>query len=150
MEVTIEEVPERTTLAIRERMTMESISDSMGRIYMALMSYIGSRGYEMTGPPYARYFCMDGDSFDVECGVPVKAPVEGAGDIVPSTLPGCKVAVVIHVGPYEGLKGTYDEFVPWLEENGHEVNVPMWEEYLTDPDVERDPEKWVTRIVWPI
>jgi effector-binding domain-containing protein len=55
----------------------------------------------------------------------------------------------LHVGPYDGLKGTWATLAKWLASSEHEGRDAPWEEYLDDPR-STPPDKLRTRIVWPI
>src|SRR5690606_39760712 len=56
------------------------------------------RGTPPAGSPFFRFHVIDmqGD-LQVEAGVPVAAPMEGEGDIVPGVIPAGRYAVATHV-----------------------------------------------------
>ena len=65
-------------------------------------------------------------------------------------LPGGRAVQVTHVGPFDTMQATYARLQSWMTEHGVQPAVGMWECYLSDPAVERDPAKWQTRIICPI
>ena len=55
-----------------------------------------------------------------------------------------------HVGPYEALHRTYAVLEQALAAAKLTPTGPARESYETNPEDEPDPQKWVTRIVWPV
>jgi len=60
--------------------------------------------------------------------------------VVPSQLPAGTIACATHVGPYESLAETYSAT------QGLALSGPMWEVYLSDPQLEPDPSTWRTDV----
>jgi effector-binding domain-containing protein len=72
----------------------------------------------------------------MEVGVEVDRTFEPVGDVVPSQLPGGRVASMVHTTGYGDLQRTYDAIRDWCEANGEAMAGVQWEIY-GDPD-ERD------------
>jgi effector-binding domain-containing protein len=85
----------------------------------------------------------------MEVAVPVRDPQADQGEVKASTLPAGRALVVIHRGPYDGLKDTWRALGPWMAKEGLVARADPWEEYLDDP-CGTPPEDLRTRIVWPI
>ncbi|MCA1737240.1 MAG: GyrI-like domain-containing protein [Actinobacteria bacterium] len=89
---------------------------------------ISSRGYEIAGPPFARYHEFGPERADIEIGVPLtEAPSSSSPlDEVPleqvglSELPGGMIAKVVHHGPYQTLGDAYGPFHDWIHSQGHD------------------------------
>ncbi len=45
----------------------------------------------------------------------------------------------LHIGPYDKLVETYTAMQTWIREQGLSPASKMWETYLSDPAVEKDP-----------
>lgn len=69
----------------------------------------------------------------VEVGVQVSGDFVAAGEVVPSTLPGGRVAVAVHRGPIGGIGETHSAVRRWCEESDHRLTGIRWEIY-GDPD----------------
>jgi effector-binding domain-containing protein len=69
---------------------------------------------------------------------------------MPFELPGGRVVVATHVGPFEAMEKTYAELIAWSQAEGLTLAEGMWESYLSDPSAEPDPSTWRTLIVWPL
>jgi AraC family transcriptional regulator len=115
-----------------------------------LFGEIGREGVAVSGMPFARYRGMPTDSVDVEAGVPIAETATDRDDIVAGTLPATEAVEAVHVGPYDTLEQTYNEMVAWMSEHNLVPSDEMWEFYLTDPADEPDPQKWETKVVWPV
>jgi len=142
----IETIPAQPIVGVKTRTTIAQIGDDVGRIMPELMQHAS---VSMAGPPLARWHSWKGDAGEMEVAVPVNGPVESSGRIEASELPGGRAAVAIHVGSYEGLKATWEDFGKWMEEQGLEGSAAPWEQYMSDCDTTL-PEDLQTRIVWPV
>jgi len=154
-DIKIKEISEQPTITIRENATMASIPVRIGKIYSEIITFMSKKGIAPAGAPFAYWHNMNSESmnkglFDMECGFPVGAPVEGEGQIKASKLPGGKVATAMHIGPYETLVETYEAMQSWTKEKGYQVEDDMWEAYLTNPCEVPDKSKWMTEIFLPI
>ena len=93
---------------------------------------------------------MDGGAVDLECGMPVAAPLKGTDRIRAGELPGGKAATVTHTGPYDQLGQTWEKLMAWMKSEGLEPAGAPWEVYVTDPGREPDSSKWRTDIFFPV
>lgn len=145
-----EDVPEQHFLGMRMVLKQSQISEKIGYMFETVTKHCMNNGISIIGPPLAIYHSYEGDHMDVECGFPVSPESTGSGDVIPGVIPMSKVAIAMHLGPYDRLEITYNEVMTWIEANGYRLSGPPWEVYLTDPNVEPDPERWMTKIFCPI
>ncbi len=68
----------------------------------------------------------------------------------PVQLPAAKVAQTVYSGPYEGLPSAWDEFVRWMQANGHEQGESLWEIYSVGPQSTPDHANWRTELNRPL
>jgi len=139
--------------------TMDTISTAVDSGFPELFGWLASQGIAPAGPPFIRYLVIDmaGD-LRIELGVPVGAPVDGAGRIKPGVLPGGSYLVLRHTGPYDGLVASNAALQRWAAGHGVRFDTrdtdqgPAWggrvEHYLTDPSREPDPAKWETDVAY--
>jgi effector-binding domain-containing protein len=149
----IVEVEPQDYLAVRSIVDLgdkDAISKAMGASFQEVFGLLGRRGVRPASPPFALYHSYSDASVDMECGVMVPGHEEGEGRVISGRTPSCSAMKGTHIGPYEQLVDTYMKMHAWADENGHTLEQQMWEYYLTDPNVEKDPSKWVTEIYWPI
>ena len=106
-----------------------------------LFGRLADLGVEPAGPPYIRYL-RTGAAMELELGIPV-GPDAGQS----SGLPGGRVAVLRHVGPFSGLRDACEALQAWA---GERAAGPFWESYVTNPREEPDSSKWITEIFLPL
>lgn len=147
----IVDVPEQTTATRRARLPAAELPAFFAAVYTDVMAAVVAQGLAVTGEPFAAYHGMPGETVDVEAGMPVDGVLADADDIRSSTLPACRAAIAMHVGPFEGLADTWGELMAWVGEQHLSPSGPLfWESYLTDPEAEPDPSAWRTRLVIPV
>ena len=149
LEFAIKEVEARPAACIRTKATMDKLGELMGPMYGEIMGVVQQTGVAPAGMPFARYYEMQGNDVDLECGVPVSSAVETRGRVAPGELPGGKVATVTHVGPYDQLRNTWERIMSWIQSEGLTPNGAPWEVYVDDPTTV-DPSKLRTEIFVPV
>lgn len=133
LEFTIKNVEPQAAACIRTKTTMDKLGGVMGPMFGEIMAAVQQRGVAPRGMPFARYYGIDGNDVDVECGIPLSSAVEDSGRVAASELPGGRVATVTHVGPYDQLKGTWDSIMGWVQSQGLTPSGAPWEVYVDDP-----------------
>lgn len=150
LEVTIQEEAERATAVVHDVVPMPDLPAFFAQTLPAVAAAAGEQGVALAGPPFALYHGMPKpEGVDVEAGFPVAAAIHDAGTVVASHLPGGPTATAVHVGPYERLTDTYAVVCEQIVSAGLRPSEHMWEEYLSDPASEPDPETWRTVVHWP-
>ncbi len=123
--------------------------------------WLSSVGCKPSGAPITRYLTTDMDRLlDIEVGFPIAEVIPGGSRVSVSLIPEGRYAVYPYYGSYQGLglvKATAD-LLEWAEQHGiqwkkSQVDGVEWwearyENYLTDPDLELDPKKWLTEITF--
>ncbi|MBI5879295.1 MAG: GyrI-like domain-containing protein [Chloroflexi bacterium] len=79
----------------------------------------------------------------MELGFPVSAPLPPKGNIRPGTLPGGKMAAVMHVRPYDQLPHAFHALQAFIEKQGLATTGIWYEMYANDPR-EVPPEQYQT------
>lgn len=144
------DLTEQPTLVTRARLRIPDIRGWIGPAFGRVMAAIQAAGSPLVGPPFARFEPVDGrlDTFDVEAGFPVSAPISAtAEDLQASSLPGGPAAVTVHVGPYDEMTPAYDALEKWVVDHGGAVAGTPWENYLSEPV--GDPATWMNQVVLP-
>jgi effector-binding domain-containing protein len=148
--VTIQNEAERPTAVVHEVVPVPELPAFFARALTAVMAAAAEQGVAAAGPPFALYRGMPGlQGVDVEAGFPVTGEMHAAGNVVASRLPGGRTATAVHVGPYELLSDTYMAVCDEIVSAGLRPCDQMWEEYLSDPATQPDPQTWRTVVHWP-
>ena len=149
-EVELKEIEAQPVAIARAETTPDKIGATFGELIAEVSASLARRGIPTTGPAFGRYFDYSKDHVDMAVGFPVAASVEDDGRVVAGELPGGRVAVVTHAGPYKQLGGAYRAIEAWIAEHGVASSGPPWEVYVTGPVQTADSSTWRTDIVQPI
>jgi AraC family transcriptional regulator len=137
-------------LVVRRRVKRADIAKALGEMLGAVFVHAQRAGATLVGQPFTRYLDWGPGLVSIEAGLPIAARVEGEGDVLAEVLPGGRVAVTTHRGPYEQLVDAHAAVQQWIEERGLHAKGSPWEVYVTDPADEPDPTNWRTDVFWPI
>ncbi|MGD9930716.1 MAG: GyrI-like domain-containing protein [Mangrovibacterium sp.] len=143
-------LPAFNYVSLRKTVTSDEVSDEMGAMYGKLTQYINNHQLLMTDMPYAIYHKIDNGVIDLEAGIPVDRFTEPEGEVLAGNWEAGNYAQADHIGSYETLGETHEFIQQWI--TGHHFTIsggPM-EKYLTDPQSEPNPKKWITAIYYPI
>jgi len=152
MEYTVEvkEILPQPTAAIRATTTEDAIGTTLAEILPEVWHYLAAIGVKPIGPPFTRYLSSRGGQVELEGGLPVAGPVPARGRVQPAELPGGRVAVTWHVGPYDNLREAYESLATWIQQQGLKPAGPPWENYWTDPGKVPNPAEWRTEVICPV
>jgi effector-binding domain-containing protein len=126
----------------------EDVAERMSAAFGSVVDYLARNGIRITGPAIG-YYERRPECAMVSAGFVVDELIEGDGHVDPLTLPPGDTISTVHVGPYERLPETYAVLQEHATLNHLVLDQHvMWEEYLSEPDVE--PDLVMTRVIWPV
>lgn len=104
------------------------------------------------GFPTGLYYTWDMENMksDMAAAIPVAKgtlPPEGTKLI---TLPAGKALLINFYGDYQNIGAAHELMETYLLANDLEFKGPAIEEYVTDPETESDPNKWLTKVIYPV
>ena len=139
--------PAKTYVTRRATKSFDDLSeffkDSFGAIYGA----INQHHIQVSEPPAAIYYSVDEAEKKTELAVAVPVPEHTPGidgfEII--HVLASKALTITHFGPYDSMSKTYAILSNYMTD--HKLQ-QKWiiEEYLSDPEVEKDPSNWKTNI----
>ncbi|MDR1172501.1 MAG: hypothetical protein LBL24_08620 [Bacteroidales bacterium] len=138
-------------ISITDSCAREDVPQLMENSYNELLVFGAKSGIDMTGRPIAVYHKLGERQVVLELGIPVineKAPV--AGRIQYKTMQGGDNVVANYYGSYDTLEDGHNAIQQWLIRYRRKMTGPPWEMFVTDPAAEPDPNKWLTRIYYPV
>jgi effector-binding domain-containing protein len=155
-------------VGIRANVSTEAeFRSAVDRSFPELFGWLRDHRIEPAGPPFIRYFEVDGarQPRTFEVAAPTEAPVPGDEVVRAAELPAGPYATLLHVGPYSSsevpdLGSARDELLAWAGRQGIEyagsrtpdgrVYEACIERYLTDASREPDWSKWETELSYLI
>ena len=125
------------------------ISGFLQEQYARIMKTIKKKRARMIGSPVGLYFKWNKVQMttDMAAGIPVNKTVQGDG-IESLKIEKSRALLIDYFGPYEKTADAHNTMNYYLYRTGLKINLPIIEEYLTDPKKEKDPAKWHTRIIY--
>lgn len=127
--VTRDAVP---TAVIRGRERMDELTTFYDRAFETLGAALGAQGIQPR-EAFGRYGAMQDGVADIEVGFVVDGPVEAGGGVLASELPAGEYATSTHVGPYEGLQGSWEALGDWIQQQGRTSGQTVFEVYVDNP-----------------
>lgn len=111
------------------------IGAAMGEAFGQLMAFFGQNGIAPAAAPIAVYTGYDPETLTFRAGMPVDEAEAGkaAGDVKADALPAGEAFHFVHVGPYAGLRDSYQAAEDVVKAKGQGLGAPTWEVYVNDP-----------------
>lgn len=150
MEVKIVNVAPKQALAIRDNCSFAELGNKFAEIYSEIGTYLKENSIQPAGAPFGTYHEFSPEKIDLEAGIPVTGNPQSEGRIYPMNTFGGKAAMTTFTGHYDGLNKAWGEFAKMVDAEGHKLNGPCYEVYITDPGEEPDSSKWITERYTPI
>ncbi|HRJ13701.1 MAG TPA: GyrI-like domain-containing protein, partial [Saprospiraceae bacterium] len=108
-------------------------------------------GIELDGMPSGLYFTWDeaAQTTDFAAAFPVKSKVEIKGFTTVEMPAGTRLSVDYY-GPYEKIAPAHEAIDAYIQRNKWQHGAMAVEEYVTDPGMEPNPAKWLTKVTYPV
>lgn len=137
----------KSCLSKREVVTFSEMSSFFGKHFSAMYEAIGKAG-ATAGIPFGVFYSYDEatQKSDLAACVPFDEKKSFKGDYKVLDLPTRKAYLIEYFGPYEKMKPAYDAMDAKLKELGKTNPEMVIEEYVSDPMIEKDPAKLLTKI----
>lgn len=149
-EIALKDVKSTYAMAYRTKCTMEEVGEAMGPAFGAIMQVVGTNGAQVIGSPFSIWYEWENEIMEFDNAIPINKKIKGTDDVLPIKTYGGKVAYVSHMGEYSTTNYSWGILETYLKENNLEMNGAPYEVYITDPQTEPDPSKWITELYWPI
>lgn len=145
-------VEAKKVVTVRDSGATKDIPAMLGKMYGEIGAEMQKNGVQQTGPVFAIYHFYSPERIDMEAGVPVDKVIttDKKGRVRSWEMPAGNAVVAHYYGAYDKMDQTYGALQSYLKEHNKTLAGPMWEEYVTDPGVEKDTAKWYSRIYYPV
>ena len=145
--------PEMVYIGKKDSIGWDKISEFYKKNLPAAFEAIGKQKLEMAGAPAGLYFKWDTvNKITVMAAVvPVKGDaktkVKGFETFI---VPASKTLNIQYFGGYNGIGPAHMAMDDYINEKGFIKLIPIREEYVTDPAMEKDSTKWQTNVIYPV
>ncbi len=149
--VALVNVDEKHFVVNRQEIPMASMEKFLASNYVKLMDEVSKAGIEMAGSPSGLYYKWnEGESkTDMAAAIPI-AEATAFKNMSSVSLPASKAIQVDYYGDSANSASAHYAIDAYMKDHGIVNNVPILEEYITDPTTEPDPSKWLTKIIYYI
>lgn len=103
------------------------------------------------GSPAGLFFEWDEKTqqTDMAAAIPVNTGATFTGNIIRiENIPASKAVYVNYFGAYNKSEAAYKSIEQYLTDNNLKQKSPVIEQYITDPAIEKDTTKWLTKIIF--
>lgn len=128
----------------------DSIAAYIRSMFGQIGPVVGRQGLQQHGPVFAIYHTFGAGKIDFEAGLPLDKAGKSEGNVMAKELPATNALCIDYYGPYSTMKPAYDQLQQYIKTNNITVTGSPWEIYVGDPGLEKDPNKILTKICYPV
>jgi effector-binding domain-containing protein len=149
---TVEEVTTTAQLLATCKATTNTtdIASVISQSYQTIGEFLMKNKLEQSGSVLAIYHSFSPEKIEMECAIPINKKATATKQINIFEKPSGTAALVKYYGPYEKTEAAHNAINDWIKTNNKTIVGSPWETYVTDPMVEKDTNKWLTEIYYPI
>lgn len=142
-------LPEKHFIFNRQEVGMDQIQQFYATNLGSLFAKVQASGVEMDGMPCGLFYSFNekNQTTDMAAAIPTKESL-----IIPDassiSLPAKRAIQVDYYGDYHHTDQAHDAIEEYLKDNGLFNDYPVIEEYVTDPTVVKNSEKWLTKVTY--
>ncbi len=146
----VTETQPRIAAVIHVTIPRSQTRSTMPAAIREIIAALSSQGMGPSGPLFFHHLTTSAETFDVEVGFPVAAPVRPTGRVKSGEFPGGRIARTVYQGNYEGLYRAWSEFGEWMKCERQTGRGDLWEIYVAGPESSSDPANWRTELCLPL
>ncbi|MFC5992748.1 GyrI-like domain-containing protein [Pseudonocardia hispaniensis] len=139
-----------TTAVIHGVVAVTDLRGFFDRSFRTLAETIAAQQVAITSPAFALYHGLPGRTVDLEVGFATDPAIRPDGDVIAGSLPGGRVARLVHLGSFDGLGASWERLRSWMREQDLSLGADTWEVYVTEPSPGMDPCHLRTELYWPV
>jgi effector-binding domain-containing protein len=150
IDVHLQHVDGFSYISIKDSCSLAGVLQRMNDLHKELLVFGMQRGIELTARPFALYHRLSAEQAVFSMCIPVFEQVSVSGRVGYGTMQGRDHVVADYYGAYDTLEDGHNAIQQWLMRYRRRLTGQPWELYVTDPMAEVDPNKWLTRIFYPV
>lgn len=140
----------KTFYGIKQTLSADKLASFFGESYAKLGAALSKTKTQYIGAPKAIYFSFDEKTMITECAAVMEVPngtkLQGFEKY---ETPAGKVLLIEYYGAYEKTGAAHYAMDEYMKKHGLTQGY-VFEEYVTDPMVEKDTAKWLTNIFYTL
>lgn len=146
------EMPYPYVVGVRKTVSMSEVQQFYQANLSKIYAELTTKQIPMAGQPCGVYFTWDdaGQTSDMMAAIPVAREVDLGAGFETVALPKGKAVILNFYGNYDQMDKAHNILDNYLMLKKLNVQMPVIEEYITDPTKESDPDKWLTKVIYPI
>lgn len=141
-------------IGIRGNIAMNKLAPFFASSYSQLNQHLNVEGKETAGPPCGLYYSWDKEknkteimaAFPMKLGPSIGLPVDTSGFNGYTIYVYPNYIVTDYYGDYKYLSSAHDALNAWLLDRTKRLKYPKVEQFITDPAIEPDTSKWLTKL----
>jgi effector-binding domain-containing protein len=150
MEPALVDVEAATTAVIGAVVPRQELANFFDRSFSSVAGVLSDQDIVIQGPAFARFHRPPAEDVDLEVGFVTATAVRAVGEVRAGSLPGGRVARLVHQGGYDQLGESWGRLGSWIGAQGLTPGRALWEVYVTEPSPEMDPAALRTELNWSI
>jgi len=144
-------VEPRTALVLEDSAMAADMGPKIGAMMGKLMGIVKQKHVKMAGAPFGIYPEWNPNGMNhFKVAIPFVGNVKLSGEVDIESFPGQDMIMVSHFGAPETTGDAYSKLGAYAAAKGIKLGMPAWEEWYSDPTVEKDPMKCETKIYFPL
>ncbi|WP_188987260.1 GyrI-like domain-containing protein [Saccharopolyspora thermophila] len=134
------------TATIRRVISTTDLAQFFDTSFRTLQETISAQEIGIVGSAFCLYHGPVAKTVDLEVGFPTDRAIRHAGDASAGSLPGGRIARLMHCGGFDGLAASWARLNTWVHDQGLDAGTTRWEVYLTKPTPDMDPRDLRTEL----
>jgi effector-binding domain-containing protein len=147
---TVLDLPAQYYLAVHDTASVATISNKLGQAYGKIMEAAAKQKLEPSGPPFAIYYSQSNTQFDFDAALPIGKAGKSEGMVMAAQRSARRAVCVAFYGDYSQTPLAHETADAFIRNNNKTTTGPPWEEYVSDPGLEKDTSNWLTKVYYPI
>jgi effector-binding domain-containing protein len=149
--VRIEEYPAINYFFVHDTASLSTIGNKLGEGYANIEKIANEQRVSVNGAPFAIYYSESTTNFDMDICLPTEQVGKDNKEVKSGKIEAGKAVVVEFYGDYALTGNGHEAAAKFLSEHPElTITGAPREEYVTDPGKETNPDKILTRIIYPV
>jgi effector-binding domain-containing protein len=113
-----------------------AVGAAMGEAFGHVWAFMTANQIKPAGGALSVYYTFDPSVMTFRAGFTIGKDdaTKANGAIKADVTPAGPALTFTHIGPYSGLRASYQELMRYMAQNGISPRPPMWEMYLNSPE----------------